>query len=305
MGLKQSKRADPACRVSLPPRSWAVACLDRVDMSGEQVENHRLPGEVLALILSHLELRDLGRAARVCKTWRTVLSEDFVWREMARRMQLQPAPRDDCRVLLLLSCLASHPDFVRAPVELPSLALTPAEKRQWVRVLLVAPSLPQQGVGKSALFARFCRRLNCTRYPTLASNGAAAVLQERTTQSSLVVNDSNCERLPLFQRHESLRWGHVVLICSPFDREGAFRAAVARYEECVRWRRAGVAVVLVRTKADLQLPFPEAGRVLQWAEQHGVGFVNTSSKTGRNVTTLFALAAHMHWGRQRQKAMEM
>ncbi len=58
--------------------------------------------------------------------------------------------------------------------------------------------------------------------------------------------------------------------------------------------------VLVRTMSDLNLPFPEAGRLLQWAQQRGVGFANVSAKTGRNVAALFALAARMFWGARKE-----
>lgn len=58
----------------------------------------RLPGRVLELVFSYLELRELRSCALVCKLWHHVLHGDEnseVWRSLAARCLAEEALRTD------------------------------------------------------------------------------------------------------------------------------------------------------------------------------------------------------------------
>ncbi len=57
--------------------------------------------------------------------------------------------------------------------------------------------------------------------------------------------------------------------------------------------RDNVSVILVRTMADLELPFVEREVVLKWVRKVGTGLVSTSSKTGLNVEEAFFMAVRL------------
>ena len=46
----------------------------------EAANNEKLPSEILLLIFSHLETKDLARCRVVCRKWQAVASDDSFWR---------------------------------------------------------------------------------------------------------------------------------------------------------------------------------------------------------------------------------
>lgn len=79
---------------------------------------HGLPEDVFRLIASALSVGDIGRASRVCKTWRRLAASDAVWRAVAQREGLAlPAGVTDVRthVAHLLVVTYAPPRFREMP----------------------------------------------------------------------------------------------------------------------------------------------------------------------------------------------
>ena len=70
-----------------------VVELERSTLADRAQNSHGLPTDVLALIASHLELKDVGRVAQTCKTWRRMTLQQSVWFHYAKRMNVSPSGR--------------------------------------------------------------------------------------------------------------------------------------------------------------------------------------------------------------------
>ena len=64
---------------------YEVADLSRSNAADKAVNSLGLPDDVLALIASYCSVNDLGRMAKVCKTWRRVSYSDVIWRPLAQK----------------------------------------------------------------------------------------------------------------------------------------------------------------------------------------------------------------------------
>jgi hypothetical protein len=81
MGLKPSKRGAHKHDWGGAPSEgslFEVADLERSTAGDRQHNSLGMPDDVIALIATYLDMRDLGRVARVCKTWRRVALKDVV-----------------------------------------------------------------------------------------------------------------------------------------------------------------------------------------------------------------------------------
>ena len=58
--------------------------------------------------------------------------------------------------------------------------------------------------------------------------------------------------------------------------------------------------IVVRTKSDLNLPFPDRDEVMKWCEQQNVPFFCTSAKHGTNVFESFTAAVIQQLNRKRK-----
>jgi len=54
-----------------------------------------MPADCLRLVFARLDLRDLGRVARVCRQWQTISSDDEVWRKFQLYADPTPSPIKD------------------------------------------------------------------------------------------------------------------------------------------------------------------------------------------------------------------
>jgi small GTP-binding protein len=306
MGAKQSKKTGAAKFVwDDPGPSRVEDFLEVHDLGRSTKDNHThnslgLPDDVIGLIATYLDVRDLGRVAQVCKTWRRVSLKDAVWRAMARRLQLQPKPGDDCRAMVIPLVVAPAPTFLRAP---PSMRpLGPHSEGREVKIVVMSPDLKpeQNAVGKSALVVRRIQNVFIQEYdPTIEDSFRQQLLIDQQ-QVMLDILDVAGQTEFAALRDQWLRGCDALVVCSLFSQAGTVEAVEALYDACCRMHEGEkVPLVLVRTKSDLALPFAEASRVLKWAEAHGAAFVNTSALTGINEREPFFIAARLVLGKQR------
>ena len=273
-----------------------VVSLERSTLSDKARNTLGLPDDVIALIATYLNVRDLGRVARVCKTWRRISLKEAVWWDFAVRLRLEPKPGDNCRAMVVLTVVCQDPGFVRAPKTLQQVrGHCDGEE---VRITVVSPDLPenQNAVGKSALVIRRIQNKFVEDYdPTIEDTYRQQVTVDGQL-AMLDITDTAGQSEFAAMRYMWYRDCAALLICSLFDRRGTIDAVEAMYDACCRVKGAKVPVVLVRTKTDLKLPFAEPGRVMAWCDKVGAGFVNTSSKTGQNEMEPFLMAVRLVLG---------
>lgn len=163
MGAKSSKKTLGSTRLVWAAENdeWdvSVANLERSTMEDRRKNSLGLPEDLLAAMVSnHLEVWDFGVVARVCKTWRRIVSKPTLWRSVAARMNLDiPRGRDvDVRAEVILSLpLRRIPiDFMLLPCDVRSLRLPKQDVALCSVALLSCPDDPwnQDGVGKSWLY---------------------------------------------------------------------------------------------------------------------------------------------------------
>jgi hypothetical protein len=85
-------------------KGYAVAELTRSTAEDRFHNSFGLPSDVLVwLVGRYLELEDVGRLSRTCKTWRRVALQDVVWRTFANRMDLKLEDGADPHISVLQS----------------------------------------------------------------------------------------------------------------------------------------------------------------------------------------------------------
>ncbi len=93
----------------------------------------RLYPEILALIFSHLDIKDKGSAARVCSSWREACYRKSVWRDVEARLHLKRRPnpalvsslaRRGIKRIQILSVLKSFKEITQGIGNLTSLNLS-------------------------------------------------------------------------------------------------------------------------------------------------------------------------------------
>lgn len=95
-------------------------------------------------------------------------------------------------------------------------------------------------------------------------------------------------------RRDWMRECDVIMMCSIFSEAGTMARISQKLKALVGPHfRDNVSVILVRTMADLELPFVEREVVLKWVRKVGTGLVSTSSKTGLNVEEAFFMAVRL------------
>jgi small GTP-binding protein len=288
-----------------PSRVEDVLEVHDLGLSTNYNHNHNslgLPDDVIGAIATFLDVRDLGRVAQVCKTWRRVSLKDAVWRAMARRLQLQPKPGDDCRAMVIPVVVAPAPTFMRAP---PSMRpLGPHCEGGEVKIVVMSPVVKpeQNAVGKSALVVRRIQNVFIQEYDPTIEDTFRQQVRIDGQQVMLDILDAAGHTEYAVLRDQWLRGCDALVVCSLFSQPGTVEGVEALYDACCRMHEGErIPLVLVRTKSDLGLPFAEASRVLKWAETHGAAFVNTSALTGTNEQEPFFIAARLVLGKQKPK----
>jgi hypothetical protein len=315
MGAKHSKK-----KAAEQPGAWAVTevgalegmfavvSLERSTSANRMRNTLGLPDDVIGLIATYLEVGDLGRVARVCKTWRRISFKDSVWRHFARRMHMDPGPDDDLRSAVVFSVLVSRSSFMRAPLEMQPAWQSYLTSRgrgtlATVTVCVTDTFDPNSFVraGKSAIAARQSHNVFASEHSTTVTGSYQQAVQFDHRDLLLGVLDHRGGEDHFDWRRKCYREADAFLICGLFDRSGAvqavdqiYRMIVDEKQDHYSLRRTTRApVILVRTQSDLNLPCPEAAKLLKWAEEHGSGFVSTSSKTGENVQEAFFFAIRL------------
>ncbi len=91
--------------------------------AGDRIHNSLgLPDDVIALIATYIDVRDLGRVAQVCKTWRRVSLSSAVWRYFAQDLGLPLQSSQDYRTAVVRAVSSSmSAAFCLAPPDEPPL----------------------------------------------------------------------------------------------------------------------------------------------------------------------------------------
>ncbi len=285
------------------PFTFAEESFDLVDLERslavDRIHNSLgLPDDVIALIATYIDIRDLGHVAQVCKTWRRVTLKEEVWRYFAHRMGLKLKPFDNCRAAVARAVADTlRPDFCYAPALAQCLEEKVGVAR--VRVGVFGPCVPSRtvGVGKTALVVRFIQNHMIEEYePTLEDSYARSMTVDKRAVIMDVLDTAGHEEYAAL-RDQWMRDSQAFLLCSPFEAPGSIKVLAAMYEQILKVKDVeAVPVVLVRTKADLQLPFADKTMVMQWIERFGAGLVSTSSKTGVNVDEAFKMLTRIAVG---------
>ncbi len=271
-----------------------VAELERSTAADRVVNSLGLPDDIIALIATHLDVRDVGRVAQVCKTWRRASLKEAVWRHFAKQLDLKLEAPGSWRTSVVRAVDNWLPaDFCLAP---PSArTLEHDEGAATVKIALVsALSENYVPVGKTSLAIRFIQNLEVVEYDPTIEDSYMRIFEVDKRRVTLDVLDTAGQEEYSAMREMWIRDRQVFVICSTFEHPGTMKQIDDLHSLIQRWRdRDNVPIILVRTKADLGLPFAEKATVLQWARKNGARLVSTSSRNCINVEEPFKMAARM------------
>ena len=134
---------------------YEVADLSRSNAADKAVNSLGLPDDVLALIASYCSVNDLGRMAKVCKTWRRVSYSDVIWRPVA----LKHEPNYEANGMKAREAALMHfgekmeRDFTYFPFEPEK--LLKQDKLGGAEEVFMYVGSDRDGVGKSSFLIRY------------------------------------------------------------------------------------------------------------------------------------------------------
>lgn len=146
---------------------------------------HGLPEDVLRLICCQLGVRELGRAAQTCKTWRRVAYADVCWRHIA----MQRGVSSDVHVRKAVA-------RTYAEVFMPRRyrgSVTKTRVSKDVNLVVCSPQvIPLYGAGlgsgKSALTVRWVQRTFSSAYTTTIEDSYTRQMQLSKPGATFLVN---------------------------------------------------------------------------------------------------------------------
>jgi small GTP-binding protein len=268
-----------------------VGDLERSTASDRAANSHGLPTDVLGLIASHLSLYDVGRVAQTCKTWRRMTLQPSVWLHFAKVMNVVVSNRGNVpvRTLVLQSSLPTMDVFIPFPERFGIDGEVFTEKEVKIAIMSGPCS---EGCGKTCLVKRLIgEAFSDENDPTIEDDYLYHLRDGEKSQVLSIVDTCGQEEYSAM-RQQQMRYSHVVLICSKFDRKGAMDGVQQMFDHLCRIKDVDEpVVVLVRCAFDLGLPFVEKDLALEWVKKHKSCLVNTSAKNFVNVELAFKLAA--------------
>ena len=140
---------------------------DCFDLERSTAQNHNinslgLPDDVLAMIASYCSIEDLGKIARVCKTWRRVSYKDSVWHGCSKEMGLEKTDgQSSVRAMVLEAHICLKKDFQYHPSKI-KLARLPTRQGYWeVKIIVISTAKGKHAIGKSCLVVKFVAGVFC------------------------------------------------------------------------------------------------------------------------------------------------
>ena len=138
--------------------NFEVEDLERSTAQNHNINSLGLPDDVLAMIASYCSIDDLGRIARVCKTWRRVSYQDAVWFVFLKRMGLEREEGKSLRSVVLSSYVSAvKEDFVFLPKIIENNAPRKYLPNE-VRVVVCSEHGKNDAVGKTCLVTQFLHK---------------------------------------------------------------------------------------------------------------------------------------------------
>jgi hypothetical protein len=263
-----------------------------------------VPEDVIGVIAVHVsrnDIRGLGMMARTCKTWRRILSaKEFVWRTIAsdRGMRIYSGTSVRMQVLFGIGVVLQK-SFRFMPFEQYEQFPNDKNRRrghEHVRIGFMALGPYEAGrVGLSSLLVRHTKNEFSEAYnPQLDGWCRRTSLRDSTGESVwlevLDISGPCCEDPMLMG--EIIRYSNVVVLCDPFEKADCLLQLRETMQRIVSLKENenNFPVVIVRTKSDLQFPFPAKTEVLKFCQERKLPFLNASAKECINVKEVVQVA---------------
>lgn len=264
-----------------------------------------LPEDVLVLIVSHLSLEDLASASKTCKTWRRILYKDVVWRSVALKhdVELQEGQHHVRQQVVEHFSKVMSKDFQMVPFEeskLYNMMMTRKKRSNDDLLILVVSSSNPSGQGKSSLVSQWAHD------PTIADAASISVALSsladqhdvEVSSSSIVVHVQRYTFLDLVRCDATLVCSRAccIVVVDTFTGTGRVKELKRSVETVIRLATADqsdIPMLVVRTKSDLEEPFEDKKKMLQWCKKNKYPFISTSAKCNINVERAFKLATLM------------
>jgi small GTP-binding protein len=270
-------------------------CFDFATVAGLEdsaISTLGLPIDVFCLVCTLLEVRDIGRVAQVCKTWRKASLRDSVWRHFGAFLQIDcgRSPRSD----VLRYC---YEPFAHNSVFLPlSTAKVQFKLGEDVRVVAMSPIFVSNNAapqGKSSLVIRFVQGHFVEMYDATIEDSYRKLVDVDGCQVHFEILDTSGQEEFSGLRGEWMRGGQAFLICHTFDSPGVIGAVDQLREQIIQAKgKDKAAIVLVRTMSDGK-EVVESFKIRQWCRLHSIPFISTSAKSDVNIQESFLVVARM------------
>lgn len=256
-----------------------------------------LPEDVLAMIaviVAREDMSDMAAFAQVCKTWRRVSYKDSVWRTLAIDLDIKVRENESLRAQVLSSWymgmdenFAFLPSWCRMALKKDFLF----DVSDKVRVCVVNGQ-PQfcsgGGVGKTSMIIRFVNDFFAgeTYFETLGEESYDVLIGG---MAHLSIMDTSGKDINNILLDGPIRECDAIIVCDTFDDLHCVEHISMMYERIVQNKNdiVPVAVMIVRTKADVGMPFVARAQVMSFCKQYQLPFYSCSAKTGTNIRRLF------------------